>query len=411
MNVLALISANIDYFLLVLFGLVLTAFLLFKRKNVEVQKVVWYFIYMIMYRTKWGLKKMDAIAFKLKKHRNALSYTSITLGFVGMALMLVLFLISVFRYFFVEKTAVVAPLLPGATIPGLPHLSFIHWILAIFILATVHEMSHGIFARMHNIKIKSSGFAIFGIVLPIIPAAFVEQDDKDMQKKSKKAQLAVLSAGTFANFVTAGVAFLILTLLVSPLTGNLIQEQGVMIAEVNEGGAADLAGVQVGEIITQVNEVRVNSLDELTAVLNETEPYEKISLVTENDTYYLTLMENPDGKDYGYMGVSLGVKADYNPELVDKYGLSQLKILLWFSILIYWIFLTNFMVGLVNLLPMGIVDGGLMFYIALGHFVKNEKTVKIIFTIVSAILLILLLFFMIPALFGYFANPFMGLFK
>jgi hypothetical protein len=73
MNVSALINANIDYFLLVLFGLVLTAFLLFKRKNVEVQKVVWYFIYMIMYRTKWGLKKMDAIASKLKRHRNALS--------------------------------------------------------------------------------------------------------------------------------------------------------------------------------------------------------------------------------------------------------------------------------------------------------------------------------------------------
>ncbi|MBS3172470.1 site-2 protease family protein [Candidatus Woesearchaeota archaeon] len=411
MDIISLVNANIDYFFLVLFGLVLTIFLLSNKKKVEVQKVVYYFIYMIMYRTKWGLKKMDSIAAKLKKHKNALSYTSITIGFIGMALMTFLFLLSVYRYFFVKKEAVVAPLLPGATIPGLPHLSFIHWILAIFILATVHEMCHGIFARMHGIKIKSSGFAIFGIILPIIPAAFVEQDEKDMEKKSKKAQLAVLSAGTFANFITAGVFFLILALLVSPLTANLMQEQGVVIAGVNEGGPAELAGIKAGEIVTEINGFEVTKLDDLTNVLNLTEPYEKITLVTENGTYYLTLMEHPDGKDYGYMGVSLGVKADYNPELVEKYGLFQLKTLVWFSILIYWIFLTNLMVGLVNLLPMGIVDGGLMFYIALNHFIKDKKKAKIIFSLVSVVLLLLLLFFMIPALLGYFAAPFAGLFK
>lgn len=411
MNILAFLGANIDFFLLVLFGLALAIFLLSHRKRVEVQKIVYYFIYIIAYKTKWGLKKMDSIASKLKKHKNALSITSITIGFIGMILMLVLFLISVYRYFFVQKEAVVAPLLPGATIPGFPELSFIHWIIAIFILATVHEMSHGIFARMWKIKIKSSGFAIFGILLPIIPGAFVEQDQKDMEKKSKKAQLAVLSAGTFANFITAGVFFLILTLFISPLSANLIQENGVVIANVTEGGPANLAGIQIGEVVTGVNNYEVNNLDDLLSVLNQTEPYEKITLITENGTYYVTLIEHPDGKEYGYMGVGLGVRADYNPELVDRYGLTQLKILVWFSILIYWIFLTNLMVGLVNLLPMGIVDGGLMFYLALEHFIKDKKRVKIIFGFVSIVLLLLLLFFMIPALLGYFTAPFAGLFK
>jgi hypothetical protein len=239
----AFIAANTDYVMLILFALVMTLLLYFKRKNVELQKILFPFLYLIMYKTKWGLKKMDSIANRLKKHRDALSYTSITLGFIGMVTMTFLFLLSVYKYFFVEQEAVVAPLLPGVAIPGMPQLSFVHWIIAIFILATVHEFSHGIFARMHNIKVKSSGFAFFGILLPIIPAAFVEPDEKQMSKKSKKAQLAVLSAGTFSNFIFAGIFFLILSFIFAPLSGAMMEQQGVVIAGISDDSPAFLAGI------------------------------------------------------------------------------------------------------------------------------------------------------------------------
>jgi membrane-associated protease RseP (regulator of RpoE activity) len=87
-------------------------------------------------------------------------------------------------------------------------------------------------------------------------------------------------------------------------------------------------------------------------------------------------------------------------------GKIPIKIFAWISVLIYWLFLTNLMVGLVNLLPLGIVDGGQMFYIALGSIIKNEKTVKSIFAVVSIALLLLLLFFLLPAMWGYFTSPF-----
>ncbi len=316
-----------------------------------------------------------------------------------------LFLVSVYRYFFIEKEAVVAPLLPGATVPGLPTLSFVHWIIAIFVLATVHEFSHGIFARMYDIKIKSSGFAFFGILLPIIPAAFVEPDEEQMKKSSKKAHLSVLSAGTFSNFIFAGIFFLILTLVMAPLTAPLTEQQGVAIINVTEGGPAFEAGVQPGEVIVGINKVEISSIEQLVTTLNATQPYEKLVLITENNTYNLVLGEHPEA-DYGHMGINLGAKVGLNQDIVSKFGMFPIQAMLWLSILIYWLFLTNLMVGLVNLLPIGIVDGGLMFNLALGHFIKNEKTVKIIFTIISVILLLLLLFFLIPALFGYFIAPF-----
>ena len=46
------------------------------------------------------------------------------------------------------------------------------------------------------------------------------------------------------------------------------------------------------------------------------------------------------------------------------------------SQLIFWIFMTNLFVGLANLLPLPIVDGGRMAYIAALYFVKSEKKAK-----------------------------------
>jgi len=407
-DILSFIVTNLDYSLMIAFGIFIAIILLANKKRVELQKILFPFLYLIMYKTTWGLKKMDSLAKSLKKYRNPLTYVSVILGYLGMATMLVLFLISVYKYFFVEQTAVVAPLLPGASIPGLPTMTFIHWIIAIFVLATVHEFSHGIFARMYDIKVKSSGFAFFGILLPIIPAAFVEPDEKQMEKTSKKAQLAVLSAGTFSNFIFAGVFLLILTLIMAPLTAPIAEEQGVFIAGVTEGGPAYTAGLRGGEIITGVDKVAISNLDQLLVVLNNTQPYEKITLNTEDNTYAITLGESPEGKDYGYLGVNLASKVGLKQDIVDKYGSFPIKSLLWLNILIYWLFLTNFMVGLVNLLPIGIVDGGRMFFLGLTTFVKNEKTAKRIFGAVSIFLLLLLLFFLIPALFNYFTSPFTG---
>jgi len=147
-------------------------------------------------------------------------------------------------------------------------------------------------------------------------------------------------------------------------------------------------------------------MEDLTSTLDGTIPYERLTLETQNNTYQLVLEEHPDGEESGYMGINLGIKTGFNQEIIDKIGMFPIQVLIWLSILTYWLFLTNLMVGLVNLLPIGIVDGGLMFHIALGTFIKNEKTVKIVFGTVSIILLLFLLFFLIPALFSYFISPF-----
>ncbi len=88
----------------------------------------------------------------------------------------------------------------------LPNFYFSYWIVAIAIVAIFHEGFHGIFARFHNIRIKSSGFGFLGPFL----AFFVEQDEKQMKKARPFAQMTVAGAGVFANVILTFIFILIL---------------------------------------------------------------------------------------------------------------------------------------------------------------------------------------------------------
>jgi len=88
---------------------------------------------------------------------------------------------------------------------------FSYWILSIFLIAVIHEFSHGVVGRAWKLKIKSSGFAFLSILVPVIPAAFVEPDEKQTAKASARAQLGMLSAGPFSNVVFAALILLSMT--------------------------------------------------------------------------------------------------------------------------------------------------------------------------------------------------------
>ena len=99
------------------------------------------------------------------------------------------------------KVPVIFPLIPYLpqifSINFLPPFYFTYWIIIIALIAVPHEFAHGIFAKLNKVRIKSTGFGFLGPFL----AAFVEQDEKQMQKTSKFAQLSILAAGTFANIL------------------------------------------------------------------------------------------------------------------------------------------------------------------------------------------------------------------
>ena len=311
-----------------------------------------------------------------------------------------------YEFLFLSMPSPVGLVLPRVEIAkGFPTLSFMHWIIAIIVLATVHEFSHGVFARLHKIKVKSSGFAFFGIFAPILPAAFVEPDEKGLSKASKKSQLSVLSAGSFANFITA-IFFIILLLFISvPVNMHFVnQASGLEIGGLAEGGPLEIAGANIGEKIINIRGETITNHSELLRVLDSTSPNELITVETDVDSYNVKLSKHPDNEETGYLGV-IAIPECNKLDYKDCPSFKT-KAIGWSYWLVFWLYVINFGVGLFNLLPLGILDGGKMFYIAIMSAIKNEKVTKKIWKAVNIFLLLLLLILILPQLFKILILPF-----
>jgi membrane-associated protease RseP (regulator of RpoE activity) len=200
-----------DLIFLAIFSIFIVSFLYKKRKNVGREGILF------LYRTQIGVKFIEFFSNKFRKPLEYSQYLIISVGYLLMAGIIYLLGTTMIVYVrnakeivSIVKAPPIAPVIPY--FPKLfgmesffPPFYFTYFIIAIGIVAIVHEFSHGIMMRVHNIRIKSTGFAFLGPIL----GAFVEQDDVQMQKKSIKQQLSVLGAGVFANLIT-GILFLII---------------------------------------------------------------------------------------------------------------------------------------------------------------------------------------------------------
>ncbi|MBI2138498.1 site-2 protease family protein [Candidatus Woesearchaeota archaeon] len=366
-------------------------FLFLQRKNIEVQKFASWLLYFAMYRTKAGLQWMDSIAGKFKKSLHVLAYVSIIAGFFGMVFISYA-LVASFLNIFIRPEAVSGV---GLVLPikarGVFFVPFFYWIVSIFVIALVHEFSHGIFARLYGMRVKSSGLAFLGIVVPIIPAAFVEPDEKEIKKRPVKEQLAVYSAGAFANFIVALLIFGFVALAGASMVSSIITPDGLEVTGFMEGGyPAEKAGLMKGEIITGIDQFSTPLKENFSFALGRKKPGENVTVLTNASNYTITLGSHPDDASKPYLGVYVEPHTELNKGFVERYGKPTATFLLWLMGLLYWLFVLNLGIGMFNLAPLGPLDGGRMLLVVLQNFFKEEKAVKIWKYIGAAFLFILL---------------------
>ena len=334
---------------------------------------------------------MERIAKKLPKTLHYLSYLSVSMGFLGMIAMLYVLLKGAWDILVVPNAIpVVSPVLPGISVPGLPTLGFWHWIIAILLVALIHEASHGIYARLYNIAVTSSGFAFLGTIL----AAFVEPDQQQLEKTSKFKQLSVLSAGPFSNIITGILFLLIIFFLFAPLGSQLLETRGVIITDINSNLPIAETGIEAGSSIESLNGKEVIDVLMFTEILQEFKPGETVTLETETETYEVELAEQ-NGRTV--LGVNLEAKEWILKEPYTNYSFLK-PLYLWFNILFFWLFTISIGVGLFNLLPLGPVDGGKMFFILSKKITKTEKKAKTLYALVSFFCLALIIINLLPFL-------------
>jgi membrane-associated protease RseP (regulator of RpoE activity) len=373
---------NWDLILLLVFFLLIYLFYSKNKSKFEVQGKIFF-----LYRTKWGLKLMNKISSRFPRFQKFISHIGIYVGFAGMIMISYLIIQGTTKLIMAPKSQpALAPVLPGIEIaPGLPVLSFMHWVIVIFIVALIHEFSHGIVARLHKVKLKSSGFAFLGP----IPAAFVEPDEKQVAKKSRKAQLSILAAGPFSNIITAFVFFLIILFVFVPIQSSMAQPSGLYIVSTEQNYPANLSGLPSESTIVGING---NSLLSSQDFLNFISTNNKTFIIN-TDKGNFTVTPTLENGRY-VIGIHTIQLTEYNKN-ISKILVSTF---IWLFELFNWLWIISLGIGLFNLLPLGPVDGGRMLLVGLTYITKSERKAKNIWKYVSFFIVSLIVINLLPYL-------------
>lgn len=242
-----------------------------------------------------------------------------------------------------------------------------YWLAGIMVTVIVHELSHAIIARSEGFDIKSIGYGF----LAIIPIGFVEPEgDRSLEKGvteagwtggSWKGRVKVLCAGSFANYLTAGLFALLAVGLAAGVTtttstgyvGINVYENSSIGYQAVQGFPAAEAGLTNGTLYS-INDNQINTLEDLRAVSETINPGDNVTMNTSEGVKTVTAdQRNLTRVKEGFM--------EY------RSGLS------WFLNLLYTVAFLNFAIGLFNMLPIIPLDGGLTLQAIIEKYFGEDK--------------------------------------
>ena len=274
------------------------------------------------------------------------------------------FLFSNITNYFIQPTefAELTVLIPGVTLTS--GSAIMYFLLSIPIVLVIHEGAHGIVGVMEKIGIKTGGFAIFIAMF----AGFVEPDEEQFSKAKKISRLRLIGAGPTSNVIFAFALGAILftnpmfaMVVPEPFLSSFYEEaeDGVLVLSLIEGGGAQQAGIQENDVIIGINDVNIASAMDLQK--NPVEPGDTVNVTIVRDgseiVIPVTIMASPDDPERGLIGI---MRNDQPPQpiynIID-WGLDT-PMGFQFSMFLLWLWMISFFIGIINMLPLPILDGG-----------------------------------------------------
>jgi len=342
------------------------------RKNVERAGILFY------RRTKNGIDTIDKIAKKFPRFWNIYSWGGVLAAVVSVPVMLYSVAGMVRGVVMSGQPAEGAGLVypsTGSTVsqsPGAIGVPAEYWFISIAILMVVHELSHGIVARAQDFEINSVGVLVLGI----IPGAFVEPKGENMLPGGEEiegeshgawdqgnwiSRIKVLAAGSWANYLTAGV-FVLLAL---GLSGAVTHSDGLAY-QAQEDYPAYESGMRNGTL-QMIDNHTIEDVEDVRTASSDLQPGDSARLVTTEGNFTVTATELEDF-DGGYLGLQFtGVDTDYNESFEDFSGF-----LGWVIGLFQIVAFLNLGIGLFNMLPAKPLDGGHILDAVVERFLGEE---------------------------------------
>jgi membrane-associated protease RseP (regulator of RpoE activity) len=330
-------------------------------------------------------------------------------------------------------------LLPGIN----PVIPVLYGIIGIVIAVVIHEGTHGVIARSFKMAVKSTGVLLF-LIVPI--GAFVEIDEKVIQKAPFRKSGRIMAGGPGSNIIIAIIALGLLLLLVAGLVPA--QFNGVYVGSVvGPSPAYNLYSHHLlsdGDLIVGVNGTHVGSVTQLSSYLANTHPNETLVLSVDHGgtvhNYPITLGTNPNNNSIGFIGIAQTVSNQQLTTTRDTYAhsfFSQPILYLivpgivqsadnvvpfsnllhtfytspvlgswWYpvALTLFWIWFINVNLAFFNAIPLYPLDGGQALLNFFTHFGRKsvEGRAKMLTTIISVTMfVIILLFLFLPRVLAY----------
>ena len=331
--------------------------------------------YSLVYKNKSVNDVLIKLLGRTRRGIKVFADVSVVAGFIMMGFAF-WFLLNNISNFFVAQSefSELTVLIPGITLTSAPAITY--FLLSIPIVLVIHEGAHGIVAALEKIKIKTGGFAIFIAMF----AGFVEPDEEEFEKAKKISKLRVIGAGATSNVIFALVLGAIL--LTNPLFAMIVPEpllstfyevpEGVLILSIIENSGAEQAGLLANDIITSINGIPIFSPVDFPSL----DPGETASVSILRDSqaleFDLEVMASPDDPERGLIGIMRDNSFAYTPVM---------NFIEWndpnVSMFLLWLWMISFFIGIINMLPLPILDGGKFIHTIINKKI-SDKSVNIV---------------------------------
>ena len=312
--------------------------------------------YSLVYKNKQVNSLLIKLLSRTRRGIRVFADVSVIAGFIMMGFAFWFLLNNVANFFVAEDDfSELTVLIPGVTLTSAASITY--FLLSIPIVLVIHEGAHGIVAALEKIKIKTGGFAIFIAMF----AGFVEPDEEEFDKAKKISKLRVIGAGATSNVIFAMVLGVIL--LTNPFFAMVLPEpllstfydlpEGVLVLSIIENSGAEKAGLLANDIITSINDIRIFS----PADFPNLNPGETASVTVLRDGQILNfgveIIPAPEDPERGLIGIMRDNTFAYKPVM---------NFIEWndpnVSMFLLWLWMISFFIGIINMLPLPILDGG-----------------------------------------------------
>ena len=343
--------------------------------------------YSLVYKNKGVNNTLIKVLGRTKRSVKVFADLSVIAGFIMMGFAFYFLLNNVSNYFVAQSNfSELTVLIPGVTLTSPEAITY--FLLSIPIVLVMHEGAHGIVAALEKIKIKTGGFAIFIAMF----AGFVEPDEEEFEKAKKISKLRVIGAGATSNVLFAIVLGIIM--LTNPVFGMIIESiplfgepilntfyelsSGVLILSTMENSGAEQAGLLGNDIITSINDIPIRGPADF-PILDPGDTA-TVSILRDGQEmeFGVEIMSSPDDPERGLIGIMRDNSIPYKP-VMNFIDWSNVDFNI--SMFLLWLWMISFFIGIINMLPLPILDGGKFIHTIIDKRF-SEKSVNVVMWVI-----------------------------